>query len=76
MTGFSVEDMVIDCYYWFDKSTKIRAQKERPALLSIVPFVSLAIGYSEAFKHPMTQSGKSSQSCFPAVCFTEKLLSF
>ena len=25
MTGFNVEDMVIDLYYWFEKSTKRKA---------------------------------------------------
>ena len=25
MSGFSVEDLVIDTYYWFDKSTKRKA---------------------------------------------------
>ena len=40
MTGFDVEDLLVDNYYYFDKSTK----KKRTSWLNTATFVMWSIG--------------------------------
>ena len=48
VTKFSVEEMVIDLYYWFDRSTKRKA-----SLAEYCTFCDT--GYGEIVKHASTK---------------------
>ena len=49
-SGFDVEDMLVDLYYWFDKSTNRKNE-----LLEYCEFCSVSVRYREVIKHVSTR---------------------